>query len=307
MPAQGRRRGRAGHGRADAATANAIRWCWPPRASPASTACSPSAARRRWARSPTAPRPCPRSTRSSARATPTSPRPSAACSASVGIDMVAGPSEILVICDGRTDPDWIAMDLFSQAEHDELAQAILLSPGRGVPRRASRRASSACCREMPRRDVIATSLAESRRADPRARSRTRPARSPTASRPSTSSCRSPNPTRWLPKIRHAGAMFLGPLHARSRSATTAPGPNHVLPTSRTARFSSPLGVYDFQKRSSADPACRARARRRSAASPRRWRTARACRRTRAPPSTRRCRDERRIANPNADSRRRSAR
>ena len=165
----------------------------------------------------------------------------------VGIDMVAGPSEILVICDGSTDPDWIAMDMFSQAEHDESAQAILVSPherfiGRVVD------AIDRLLPSMPRRDIIAASLA---RRGALIRSRDLEEACELANRiaPEHLELSVAEPGRWLDRLRNAGAIFLGP-HSSEALGDYCAGPNHVLPTSRTARFSSPLGVYDFQKRSS---------------------------------------------------------
>ncbi|HZR68320.1 MAG TPA: histidinol dehydrogenase [Burkholderiales bacterium] len=165
----------------------------------------------------------------------------------VGIDMVAGPSEILVICDGATDPDWIAMDLFSQAEHDESAQAILVSPDeRFIGRVAD--AIDRLLPSMPRRDIIAASLA---RRGALIRSRDLEDACELANRiaPEHLELSVAEPERWLDKLRNAGAIFLGP-HSSEALGDYCAGPNHVLPTSRTARFSSPLGVYDFQKRSS---------------------------------------------------------
>jgi histidinol dehydrogenase len=160
----------------------------------------------------------------------------------VGIDMIAGPSEILVICDGSTDPDWIAMDLFSQAEHDELAQSILLCPDAAYIAKVEASINQQLD-SMPRKDVIRTSLTD-RGALVKVRDM-------------DEACEIANmiaaehlePQYWADKIRHAGAMFLGRFSSESLGDYCA-GPNHVLPTSRTARFSSPLGVYDFQKRSS---------------------------------------------------------
>src|SRR5581483_3748046 len=165
----------------------------------------------------------------------------------VGIDMVAGPSEILVICDGATDPDWIAMDLFSQAEHDESAQAILVSPDeRFIGRVAD--AIDRLLPSMPRRDIIAASLA---RRGALIHSRDLEDACELANRiaPEHLELSVAEPGRWLDKLRNAGAIFLGP-HSSEALGDYCAGPNHVLPTSRTARFSSPLGVYDFQKRSS---------------------------------------------------------
>jgi histidinol dehydrogenase len=165
----------------------------------------------------------------------------------VGIDMVAGPSEILVICDGGTDPDWIAMDLFSQAEHDELAQAILLSPDAAfldqVQQSIVRQLSA-----MPRQAVIRASL-ENRGALIQVRDLADACDIANRIAPEHLELSVEHPERWVDKIRHAGAIFLG-RHACEALGDYCAGPNHVLPTSRTARFSSPLGVYDFQKRSS---------------------------------------------------------
>jgi histidinol dehydrogenase len=165
----------------------------------------------------------------------------------VGIDMIAGPSEILVICDGHTPADWIAMDLFSQAEHDELAQAILLCPDPayleevaasierqlpGMPRAAilreslGKRGALILVRDLEEACDIANDIA-----------------------PEHLEISTEDPQRWVDRIRHAGAIFMGRYASESLGDYCA-GPNHVLPTSRTARFSSPLGVYDFQKRSS---------------------------------------------------------
>lgn len=165
----------------------------------------------------------------------------------VGIDMVAGPSEILVVCDGATDPDWIAMDLFSQAEHDELAQSILLCPDAQYIERVAQSMARQLA-DMPRRDVIEASLAgrgaliEVRDLDEACALVNRIA-------PEHLELSVAQPEALLPKIRHAGAIFMG-RHASEALGDYCAGPNHVLPTSRTARFSSPLGVYDFQKRSS---------------------------------------------------------
>jgi histidinol dehydrogenase len=165
----------------------------------------------------------------------------------VGIDMLAGPSEILVICDGRTDPDWIAMDLFSQAEHDELAQAILLSPDRNfidaVASSISRQLGA-----MPRKQVIRASL-EARGALIQVRDLDEACAIANRIAPEHLELSVEHPQNWMNKIRHAGAIFLGRYTSEALGDYCA-GPNHVLPTSGTARFSSPLGVYDFQKRSS---------------------------------------------------------
>ncbi|CAA0083348.1 Histidinol dehydrogenase [Zhongshania aliphaticivorans] len=166
---------------------------------------------------------------------------------SVGLDMIAGPSEILVICDGKTDPDWIAMDLFSQAEHDEDAQSILLSPdveflnkveasiARLLPtaeradiirQSLSRRGALVCVKDIDEAIAVSNRIA-----------------------PEHLELSVDNAEELLPKIRHAGAIFMGRYTPEALGDYCA-GPNHVLPTSGTARFSSPLGVYDFQKRSS---------------------------------------------------------
>lgn len=165
----------------------------------------------------------------------------------VGIDMIAGPSEILVICDGTTDPDWVAMDLFSQAEHDELAQSILLCPDAGYIDQVE--ASIArLLGTMPRKDVIRVSLAN-RGALIKVRDMAEACAIANDIAAEHLEISSEEPQRWADQIRHAGAMFLGRYASESLGDYCA-GPNHVLPTSRTARFSSPLGVYDFQKRSS---------------------------------------------------------
>jgi len=165
----------------------------------------------------------------------------------VGIDMIAGPSEILVICDGKTDPDWIAMDLFSQAEHDEMAQAILLSPDAAFIDAVA----ASIARQLPtmsRHAVILTSL-ESRGALIRVRDLDEACAIANRIAPEHLELSVEQPKQWAEKIRHAGAIFLGRYTSEALGDYCA-GPNHVLPTSRTARFSSPLGVYDFQKRSS---------------------------------------------------------
>ena len=165
----------------------------------------------------------------------------------VGIDMIAGPSEILVLCDGSVDPDWIAMDLFSQAEHDEMAQAILLCPDEAFIGRV-RESILRLLPAMPRRDVIARSLAD-RGALILVRSLEEACELVDRIAPEHLEIATRDPGVWAARIRHAGAMFLGPFASESLGDYCA-GPNHVLPTMRTARFSSPLGVYDFQKRSS---------------------------------------------------------
>lgn len=165
----------------------------------------------------------------------------------VGIDMVAGPSEILVICDGKTDPDWIAMDLFSQAEHDELAQAILLSPDEAFLDKVA--ASMAKLVEtMPRKDIISTSISD-RGALILTKSLDEAIEISNYIAPEHLELSVENPLEMSKKIKHAGAIFMGRDTCEALGDYCA-GPNHVLPTSRTARFSSPLGVYDFQKRSS---------------------------------------------------------
>ena len=165
----------------------------------------------------------------------------------VGIDMVAGPSEILVICDGKTDPDWIAMDLFSQAEHDELAQAILLSDDAAFLDKVA--ASMAKLVEnMPRKDIISTSITD-RGALILTKSIDEAIEISNYIAPEHLELSVENPLEMSKKIRHAGAIFMGRDTCEALGDYCA-GPNHVLPTSRTARFSSPLGVYDFQKRSS---------------------------------------------------------
>ena len=165
----------------------------------------------------------------------------------VGIDMVAGPSEILVVCDGTVNPDWIAMDMFSQAEHDQLAQAILLSPDAAFIDRVA--ASIArLLKEMPRSAVIRSAL-ENRGALIQVRDLDEACALANRIAPEHLELAVAHPAPLLRKIRHAGAIFLGPYTSEALGDYCA-GPNHVLPTSRTARFSSPLGVYDFQKRSS---------------------------------------------------------
>ena len=165
----------------------------------------------------------------------------------VGIDMIAGPSEILVICDGETDPDWVAMDLFSQAEHDEDAQPILIATSGDYIDRVETSIAK-LLPTMERRDIIAASmmnralLIEVSDLDEAAQISNRIA-------PEHLELSVADPKAMLPKIRHAGAIFMGRYTAEALGDYCA-GPNHVLPTSGTARFSSPLGVYDFQKRSS---------------------------------------------------------
>ena len=165
----------------------------------------------------------------------------------VGIDMVAGPSEILVICDGKTNPDWVAMDLFSQAEHDELAQAILLSPDADFLNRVSDSIERLVA-EMPRKDIITKSLTD-RGALIHVRDLDEAATISNYIAPEHLELSIDDPLAFSQKIKHAGAIFMGRDTCEALGDYCA-GPNHVLPTSRTARFSSPLGVYDFQKRSS---------------------------------------------------------
>ena len=165
----------------------------------------------------------------------------------VGIDMVAGPSEILVIADGKTDPLWVAMDLFSQAEHDEIAQAILLCPDAAYVDDVEA-AMNTLLTTMPRADIIRASLGN-RGALITVRDLDEACEISNRIAPEHLELSVANADALLPKLRHAGAIFMGPYSSESIGDYCA-GPNHVLPTSRTARFSSPLGVYDFQKRSS---------------------------------------------------------
>jgi histidinol dehydrogenase len=165
----------------------------------------------------------------------------------VGIDMVAGPSEILVICDGKTDPDWIAMDLFSQAEHDELAQSILLSPDAGFLDKVEA-SMQKLVQAMPRKDIISTSITD-RGALILVESLDEAIEISNYIAPEHLELSVEDPLGMSKKIKHAGAIFMGRDTCEALGDYCA-GPNHVLPTSRTARFSSPLGVYDFQKRSS---------------------------------------------------------
>lgn len=165
----------------------------------------------------------------------------------VAIDMIAGPSEILVICDGLTDPDWIAMDLFSQAEHDEQAQAILLCPDQLYLDKVE----AAITRLLPTlaRQEIASVSIKNRGALIKVADMEEAIKVSNRIAPEHLELSVANPETWLPKIRHAGAIFMG-RHTPEALGDYCAGPNHVLPTSGTARFSSPLGVYDFQKRSS---------------------------------------------------------
>ena len=165
----------------------------------------------------------------------------------VGIDMIAGPSEILVVCDGKTDPDWIAMDLFSQAEHDEDAQSILVSPDAEFIKKVSQSIDK-LIKEMPRADIISQSL-EGRGALILAKDMEDAIKIANYIAPEHLELSVENAEEVAKHIRHAGAIFMGRYTAEALGDYCA-GPNHVLPTSRTARFSSPLGVYDFQKRSS---------------------------------------------------------
>ena len=166
---------------------------------------------------------------------------------SVGLDMVAGPSEILVVCDGKTDPDWIAMDLFSQAEHDEDAQSILIAWDADYIE-AVQQSIDRLLPGMERRDIISQSLAN-RGALIKVAGIDEAIDLCNRIAPEHLELSVEDPEAWLPKIRHAGAIFMG-RHTAEALGDYCAGPNHVLPTSATARFSSPLGVYDFQKRSS---------------------------------------------------------
>ena len=165
----------------------------------------------------------------------------------VGIDMIAGPSEILVIADGSTDPDWVAMDLFSQAEHDEIAQAILLCPDAVYLDRVAA-SIDRLITGMPRRAIIEKSMS-GRGAMIRTRDLAEACAIANDIAPEHLELSVADPEALIALIRHAGAIFMGAYSSESLGDYCA-GPNHVLPTSRTARFSSPLGVYDFQKRSS---------------------------------------------------------
>jgi len=165
----------------------------------------------------------------------------------VGIDMIAGPSEILVVCDGQTDPDWIAMDLFSQAEHDEDAQSILVSPDAAFLDKVA----ESVARLLPtleRAEIARTSI-EGRGALIQVADMAQAIEVANRIAPEHLELSVEDPDQYLPQIRHAGAIFMGRYTAEALGDYCA-GPNHVLPTSGTARFSSPLGVYDFQKRSS---------------------------------------------------------
>ena len=166
---------------------------------------------------------------------------------SVGLDMVAGPSEILVVCDGQTDPDWIAMDLFSQAEHDEDAQSILIAWDADYLD-AVQQSIEKLLPEMERRDIITQSLAN-RGALIKVADAGEAVTICNRIAPEHLELSVADPESWLPNIKHAGAIFMG-RHTAEALGDYCAGPNHVLPTSATSRFSSPLGVYDFQKRSS---------------------------------------------------------
>jgi histidinol dehydrogenase len=161
--------------------------------------------------------------------------------------MIAGPSEILVLADGTTPPDWVAMDLFSQAEHDVLAQSILLCPDADYIARVQE-AIDRLLPAQPRRDTIRASL-EGRGALVRTRSMEEACAISNRIAPEHLEVSAHEPSRWEPLLQHAGAIFLGAFTSESLGDYCA-GPNHVLPTAGTARYSSPLGVYDFQKRTS---------------------------------------------------------
>ena len=165
----------------------------------------------------------------------------------VGIDMIAGPSEIAVVCDGKTNPDWIAMDLFSQAEHDEDAQAILISPDAMFLSQV-KASIKKLMTEMPRAEIITASL-NSRGAFVHTKDLDEAIEVVNYIAPEHLELSLDDPLAWSKKVKHAGAIFMGRYTAEALGDYCA-GPNHVLPTSRTARYSSPLGVYDFQKRSS---------------------------------------------------------
>ena len=165
----------------------------------------------------------------------------------VGIDSIAGPSEIVVVCDGKTDPGWIAMDLFSQAEHGEDSQSILLSPDAAFLDRVAD-AMTKRMSELPRAVTVRASL-KNRGALIATRDLDEAIKLSNHIAPEHLELSVDEPRNWLPKIRHAGAVFLG-RHTPEALGDYCAGPNHVLPTSRAARFSNPLGVYEFQKRSS---------------------------------------------------------
>ncbi|MCV2403050.1 histidinol dehydrogenase [Marinomonas sp. C2222] len=165
----------------------------------------------------------------------------------VGIDMIAGPSEILVVCDGKTNPDWIAMDLFSQAEHDEDAQSILISPDAAFIKEV-KASMERLVETQSRKDIIKVSL-EERGAFVHVKDMDEAMDIANIVAAEHLELSMDEPEKWAEKIRHAGAIFMG-RHTPEALGDYCAGPNHVLPTSGTARFSSPLGVYDFQKRSS---------------------------------------------------------
>jgi len=165
----------------------------------------------------------------------------------VGIDMIAGPSEILVITDGQTNPDWLAMDLFSQAEHDELAQSILISSDKSIFEKVIK-SMEKLIDTMPRKKIIQTSL-ENRGLFIEVNNLNEAAEVSNFISPEHLELSVSDPDDLIQKIKHAGAIFMG-INTCESVGDYCAGPNHVLPTSRTARFSSPLGVYDFQKRSS---------------------------------------------------------
>jgi len=165
----------------------------------------------------------------------------------VGIDMIAGPSEILVVADGSSPADWVAMDLFSQAEHDELAQSILLCPDARYLDQV-RASMDRLLPTMPRAEIIAASL-NGRGMLVKTKSMEEACEISNRIAPEHLEIASEQPHQWEPLLKHAGAIFMGAYTSESLGDYCA-GPNHVLPTSGTARFSSPLGVYDFQKRSS---------------------------------------------------------
>lgn len=165
----------------------------------------------------------------------------------VGIDMIAGPSEILVLCDGKTNPDWIAMDLFSQAEHDEDAQSIFICPDADFIEQLAK-SMDKLIKEMPRADIIRASM-EGRGAFIKAQGMDDALAIINHIAPEHLELSVANADQVAKQVRHAGAIFMG-RHTSEALGDYCAGPNHVLPTSRTARFSSPLGVYDFQKRSS---------------------------------------------------------
>jgi histidinol dehydrogenase len=165
----------------------------------------------------------------------------------VGIDMIAGPSEILVVADGSAPPDWVAMDLFSQAEHDEVAQAILLCPDAAYID-AVAASIAKLLPSLPRVAIVTASMRD-RCALIRVRDLDEACAIVNRIAPEHLELSVADPDALVPKIRHAGAIFMG-IHSSEAIGDYCAGPNHVLPTARTARFSSPLGVYDFQKRSS---------------------------------------------------------